>query len=123
MPQRTVAMLLTALDKQKAWQSEERSCRQCGQAFRPVREKQEFCPGGVCRVAWWAEHQATEVHRCRCGRGCVGPDPAKCRRPECNGTLVSDGDGGSVCLLCNRPGESLEELRASVAPRRKAVSA
>ena len=110
MAQRTVAMLLTAPKKVKSWQCTKRRCKQCRAWFLPVREKQEFCPGGVCRVAWWAEHQATEVHRCRCGRACAGPDPNRCRRPLCDGALVLDenGDGTeTICLLCARPGEPL----------------
>ena len=120
MAQKTVAMLLTAPKKVKSWQSTNRRCKQCRAWFLPRRKNQEFCPGGVCRVAWWSEHQATEVHRCRCGRACVGADPSKCRRPDCNGTLIPD-EGGTVCILCNRQGEPLEELLASVEkrPRRK----
>ena len=114
MPQRSVAMLLVPAKKPRPWQSTNRRCKQCRAWFLPVREKQEFCPGGVCRVTWWAEHQATEVHRCRCGRDCSGPDPSRCRRPECDGSLVPDGDGGSICTLCARPGESLEDLLVSV---------
>ncbi len=116
MPRRSVAMLLTAPKKVKPWQSTKRRCKQCRAWFLPVREKQEFCPGGVCRVAWWSEHQAMEVHHCRCGRACAGPNPTRCRRPGCEGTLIPD-DGGAVCLLCNRPGEVLEELLASVEKR------
>ena len=118
MPQRTVAMLITASKKVRSWQCTKRRCKQCRAWFLPVRDKQEFCPGGVCRVAWWSEHQATEVHRCRCGRACAGADPSRCRRSWCNGTLIPD-EGGTVCILCNRPGEALEQLLAEVEPRRR----
>ena len=116
MSQRSVPMLLTAPKKVKSWHSTNRRCKQCRAWFLPLREKQEFCSGGACRVAWWSEHQATEVHRCRCGRACAGANPSRCRRPECNGTLIPD-EGGTVCILCNRPGEVLEELLASVEKR------
>lgn len=113
MPRRSIPMLLTAREKANGWKAAKRRCRQCSASFQPVREKQRFCPGGVCRVAYWSEHQATEVHRCRCGRACSGPNPNRCRRPDCEGTLVQDGDGGAVCLFCARPAEVLEELLAS----------
>lgn len=119
MAQKTVAMLLTAPKKVKSWQCTKRRCKQCRAWFLPVREKQEFCPGGVCRVAWWSEHQATEVHRCRCGRACAGADPSRCRRESCDGTLIPDGDGGTACILCGRAAESLETLLAEVESKRR----
>lgn len=122
MAPRSVATLLTAPDPADAWRTTERACEQCSAAFLPTRRGQRFCPGGVCRVAWWAEHQAIESHRCRCGRECAGPDPNHCRRPDCDGALVLDEDGGTVCLFCGRPGDELAGLRSVTRPaRREAV--
>ena len=122
MPQRSVGMLLTVPEKKSGWRTAKRRCAQCSASFLPTRRSQRFCPGGDCRLAWWMEHQATEAHRCRCGRECAGPDPDKCRRPDCKGLLVRDDDGGSVCLFCGRPGDELALLQAVTAPaKREAV--
>ena len=109
-------MLLTAPDSAEAWRTAERSCEQCSASFLPARRGQRFCPGGVCRVAYWAEHQVSEIHRCRCGRECAGPDPNRCRRPECDGALVRDEDGGTICLNCGRPGDEPALLQLVTRP-------
>lgn len=123
MAQRSVAMLLSAPDRATDWRTTERRCEGCSAPFLPTRREQRFCPGGVCRVAWWAEHQRTEIHHCRCGRPCAGPDPQRCRRPDCKGTLAQDEDGGSVCLFCGQPGDELPSLRSVMRPARLRGSA
>ena len=66
--------------------------------------------------------RATEAQRCRCGRECSGADPNRCRRPDCDGALVRDEDGGIVCLNCGRPGDELALLELVTRPaRREAV--
>ena len=122
MAAKTVAMPVSAPADADGWRTAERRCEQCGASFQPTRRGQRFCPGGVCRVAWWSEHQSMEIHRCRCGRACSGPDPTRCRRPDCGGALARDEEGGSICLFCGRPGDELPSLRAVTKPaRREAV--
>lgn len=107
MPPKTVATVFCADQEPDAWKDAERRCEQCSAPFLPVRSAQRFCRD-ECRMAWWTEHQSMELHRCRCGRACAGPDPNRCRRPHCDGALVRDRDGATVCLFCARPGEPLE---------------
>ena len=122
MARRSVATLFCAADDAKAWRTTERCCKQCSAPFLPIRRDQEFCPGGDCRLAWWAEHRVTEIHRCRCGRECAGPNPNRCRGPACDGALVRDDDGGTVCLNCGRPGDEPASLQLVTRPaRREAV--
>ena len=107
MAPRSVAMLLTAPNEANGWRTTERPCRQCGAAFQPVRQDQRFCPGGVCRVAYWSEHQSMEIHRCRCGRECAGTPPGRCRRWSCGGVLIRE-QGEEKCMHCGRRSDVAE---------------
>ena len=82
MPQRTVATDICG--EEQDWRSTTRRCKYsaCQQPFLPVRQSQEFCPGGSCRNAWWREQGfLTRPHHCRCGRECVPVPGPYCQRP------------------------------------------
>ena len=54
----------------EAWRTAERRCNTVLSRFYLGARTRSSAQGGTCRLAWWAEHRATEA--CRCGRECVG---------------------------------------------------
>ena len=111
--QRTVATVFDGRSKAERGQTGERPCKYCSAPFSPVRQAQEFCPGGECRAAWWRELGfLTRPHKCRCGRQCQ-PTPVvqeverptsqlHCPRPYCKGYMIRNEDGERRCMLCSR---------------------
>ena len=65
--QRSVATLFDGHSNAEPCQTATRPCKYCSAPFSPVRQAQEFRPGGACREAWWKEHRRDERHTCTCG--------------------------------------------------------
>ncbi len=68
---KSVHTLLSPPERRDASKWATGRCKRCGRYFRRTRTGQEFCVGGLCRLAWWKKHRADWPHACpRCQQRC-----------------------------------------------------